>query len=419
MNRVNLKDKTVCVFDTGSFTSIAPRLAKEFGRVLYFSPWEGNGFPESKFAKVGTGIPGVERIDSIWDYADGDEVDLFVFTDVYYRAEQELLRRMGKNVWGSARTSWLERNKLAFYQWVDKEEMPIPETNEEIGIDNLAKNIKPDEYIKISEYRGDLETLKYYDKERSQFRLDELKLNLSPFDKTYPALRQKKVEGTEIGGDSYTVNGQYPKHYLYGLEDKDRYYFGKIVPYAKLPEQIQYVDEKLSKVFEEEQTRTHFSHEMRIDKNGEPFFTDFTGRFPNPPYQLHLKMVKNLGEIMYYGSQGIMIEPEYEAKFGVVAIFRSPTAEGFNLPIKVPEKIQEWVMPMNLAMIDGEMVSVNLNKIDECGAVVGIGDSLWEARDHCEENAEEVKADGLEIDVPTKEDIEKKLEELKEYKIDF
>ncbi len=158
---------------------------------------------------------------------------------------------------------------------------------------------------------------------------------------------------------------------------------------------------------------------MRIDKNGEPFFTDFTGRLPNPPYQLHLDLIKNLGEIMYYGAQGEMIEPEFADNYGVVAIFKSPTAEQFNLPIKVPDKFKKSIKVMNLAIESGEYVALNINKIDECGAVTGIGKTIWEARDNCEKIAQEVKADGLVIDVPSKEDIEYKIEEMKEYKIQF
>ena len=251
--------------------------------------------------------------------------------------------------------------------------MPVPETNFENGIGNLAKNIKPDEFIKINKYRGDLETLKYYDKERSDFRLKELELNLQPFDKTYETIRQKKVDGIEIGGDYYTVDGKFPGKVMWGIEQKDSYYIGKVTDYSSLPEQIRYIDEKLSNVFKKEKTRSYFSHEMRIDKNGEPFFTDFTGRLPNPPYQLHLDLIKNLGEIMYYGAQGEMIEPEFADNYGVVAIFKSPTAEQFNLPIKVPDKFKKSIKVMNLAIESGEYVALNINKIDECGGVTELG----------------------------------------------
>jgi hypothetical protein len=781
----SLKQKTVLIFDTGSFTPLAQRLTKEFGRVLYTSPHEGNGFPESRLDEVGTGIEGVERVSSIWDYADTDEVDLYVFTDCYYLAEQEYLKRHGKLVWGSGKTAWMERDKHRFYEWIDKQEMPISETNFEVGIESLAKNIKPDEFIKISNYRGDLEcvdekteiftengwqyfknlngnekvlsmdmetrktdfypinhyfksfyegkmyeiknekvdllvtplhkffkkstltkkkwdylpinqihsklespscgfhlpvkfewdgkdineytiknayysrrnnkerikdknipiniwleflgwfisegsltlkgkaknkycitisqseyknsdkwneikdclkklgynyhlenhqgfsiynkslfydlantcykntrcvicgkshcshikkipqyikkltknkiqifldafvkgdgnrykkeitfyssshdllsdlqelifkigklsviryrkkrshlrngkmfidrvkngkvsilnveptiikkqirtikysgfvydvnvepyhsifvrrngkavwtgnTLKYYDKERSDFRLKEMELVLNPFDKTYETIRQKKIDGIEIGGDYYTVDGELPKNVMWGVECKDSYYYGKISPYDSLPEQIRYVDSKLVEVFKEELTRTHFSHEMRVDKNKEPFFTDATLRMPNPPYQLHLALVENLGEIMYHGAMGKMIEPEYIAKYGVIATFKSPTAEGFNLPIKVSDKAKPFTHVMNLAIVDGEYFAVNVNDIDECGSVCGIGDTIWEARDNCENNASEVKADSLVIDVPSEEDIKKSISELQKYGVIF
>ena len=412
-----LKNKTVCVFDSGNYTPLAERLTKEFGKVLYFSPWENQGFPESKYNMVGTGIKGVTRIESIWSHI--NEIDLFVFTDCYYVAEQEYLKSIGKLVWGSGKTSWLERDKKAFYEWIDKEEMPIPETNFETGVRNLAKNIKKDEFIKISNYRGDLETLKFYDKTRSDFRLKELELSLQPFDKTYETIRQQKIDGIEIGGDYYTVDGELPKNVMFGVECKDSYYFGRITPYAMLPKQVRYIDSHLQKVFKNEKTRTHFSHEMRIEKNGDPFFTDFTARLPNPPYQLHLDMIANLGEIMYFGSQGIMKEPRYLAKYGVVAIFKSETVEKFNLPIKIDDKVKDSVKIMNLAMVNGESVALSINRFDECGAVTGIGNTLEEARKNCEKNAEGVKADGLVIDVPTEEDLRKKIQELREFRIPF
>jgi hypothetical protein len=419
MEKINLKNLTVCIFDTGSFTALAQRLTEEFGSVLYFSPWEGNGFPVSKFDKVGTGLKGVERISSIWDYADSNEIDLYVFPDCYYRSEQEYLRRRGKLVWGSAGTSWAERHKLEFYKWIDMEDMPVAKTILETGIKQLAENIQHDEFIKINEYRGDLETLKYYDKERSSFRLKELELNLSPFDKTYNVIRQSKIDGVEIGGDSYTVNGQIPNSYLWGVEEKDSYYFGKIVPYQSVPDQIRYVDICLQKIFRKENTRSHYSHEIRIDKNGTPFFTDFTARLPNPPFQLHLDMIKNLGEIMYWGAQSRLIEPVYDHTYGVTAIFGSPTAAHYNLPIKVPDNVRDAVKVMNLAIVDGEYIAVNINNFDECGAVTGIGYTLREARDNCEKNSKEIKADGLIISVPTEEDIQNKIKELKNFGLDF
>jgi hypothetical protein len=86
---------------------------------------------------------------------------------------------------------------------------------------------------------------------------------------------------------------------------------------------------------------------------------------------------------MYFGAQGELIQPEYEDNFGVVAIFRSLTSEKFNLPLTVPDKIKQSVKVMNLAISGREYVAFNINKIDECGAVIGTGKTIQEAWDKC------------------------------------
>ncbi len=90
---------------------------------------------------------------------------------------------------------------------------------------------------------------------------------------------------------------------------------------------------------------------------------DQTMRLPNPPYQLHLEMLSNLGEIIYYGAQGKVIVPKIKAKYGAVA---------------------------------------------------GIGNTPEEAIESCKKHADKVKGDSVEIDVNAAEDA---YEELKEYGI--
>src|ERR1035437_7641320 len=145
---MNLKDLTVFIFDSGCYTSLADRLTREFKKVYYFSQWESNGFPMSKFDMVGTGIEGVERVSSWLPYI--NKADLFVFPDVYYVQEQLYLKSLGKNVWGSGETSWMELDRFKLREWEEKNDMPTPETTEYEGVENLSKGIKDNEFIKIS-----------------------------------------------------------------------------------------------------------------------------------------------------------------------------------------------------------------------------------------------------------------------------
>jgi hypothetical protein len=412
----DLKDKSVLVFDSGSYTPLAERLSREFGTVKYYSPWEANGFPKSVFDLIGKGIKGIKRVNSWLEHLDED---LYVFTDVYYVAEQNYLRSLGKNVWGSGKTSWMELDRFALREWEDKEGMPVPETHTYEGAEELAKKIKKGEFIKISKYRGDTETFKYYDKERSEIRLKEMELHLGGSVKTFPFLVEEKIDGIEIGSDAYVVNGELPKYQMYGIEIKDSAYLGKVVNLERLPEQIRYINEKLSKVFKKEKTSCHWSNEMRIDKTGEPFLTDMTMRMPCPPYQLHLEMIDNLGEIMYYGSQGAMMQPKYNSRYGAVAIMKSDFAEENWMAVKIPEKSKRWVKLMNWCKIEGVDYALPINGFSEFGAVIGTGNTMREAKENCIKNAEGIEGDSLIIELNELDSAEEQISKMKEYKINF
>jgi hypothetical protein len=85
---VNLKAKTVLVWDNGIFAEIAVTLAKSFGRVLYYVPWT-NGYPKSNALLIGHGVEGIERVSSPWAFF--DDIDIWVFPDVYEGELQEWL----------------------------------------------------------------------------------------------------------------------------------------------------------------------------------------------------------------------------------------------------------------------------------------------------------------------------------------
>ena len=56
---MDYSNKTVCVLDQGLFVELAVTLAKVFGKVYYWFPWQ-SAFPKSNSLLVGKGIPNVE-----------------------------------------------------------------------------------------------------------------------------------------------------------------------------------------------------------------------------------------------------------------------------------------------------------------------------------------------------------------------
>ena len=94
---VNLKSKTALVYDNGVFTELAVTLGRSFGRVLYYVPWT-SGMPKSNALLIGEGLAGVERVENPFDFF--DEIDIWIFPDVYEAGMQKWLAAQGKRVFG-------------------------------------------------------------------------------------------------------------------------------------------------------------------------------------------------------------------------------------------------------------------------------------------------------------------------------
>src|SRR5215475_7001367 len=103
---IDLSTKTIIVFDlSGSFTHVAERLAKDFGKVLYHTLWQ-TGFSTTRDILPGFGLEEVERISDFFSHL--DSTDAVMFADVGYGDLQEFLRKEKVPVFGSAGSQDLE-----------------------------------------------------------------------------------------------------------------------------------------------------------------------------------------------------------------------------------------------------------------------------------------------------------------------
>lgn len=400
-------DITVCIYDSGSFTPLAQALVDKVKKVYYFSTWEKDGFPEMKDDNIGTGIKGVTRLSH--PFSKIDEIDLWIFPDVYYQDVQILLKRLGKLVWGSGTSAWMELDRFALKEWTKENKMPTSNAEIYTGMEDVIKNMPPERFIKFSKYRGDTETFKYYDKDRSEYRAKEIELHLGILSKEVEVMGDERIDGFEIGADTYTVDGIYPTNMLWGIEIKDAGYIGKISSPSNLPRQLHYINDKLKPVFKEENYRGYFTYEIRTKSLTDGYLTDMTTRLPDPPYEAHLAMVDNIAEIMYYGAQGIMVQPKYNSSYCAIVIMMSDFAEDNIMPIKVPKEVRPYTYIMGLMERDNEWYSItNKHWGGGFGAVIGIGKSKDEAVKHCLKNCENIQGDSLliNIDALTKADEE-------------
>src|SRR5690242_6579103 len=213
--------RTVCVVDSGLYVHLAETLAKSFGRVLYYSTWE-TSFPRSNQTLIGEGLSGVTRISSIWPAL--DDVDLFVFPDIFLGPLQVHLEKLGKRVWGARLGENLEILRGLSKRWLRDAGLEVGPWRQIRGLDNLRDYLKEndDQYVKISRTRGDMETFHAPHYKLIEPRLDELEHSLGAHKKTVEFIVEAPIRpAIEVGYDGYSIDGKFPQQALYGVENKD------------------------------------------------------------------------------------------------------------------------------------------------------------------------------------------------------
>jgi hypothetical protein len=391
--------KKCLVIDHGLFTAFAQRLAEDF-EVFYFVPYADRSFPKHGPAMVGTGIPGVERIEDMWRMI--DEVDFIVFPDVGFYQLASWLADRGYNVWGAKMGE-----KLEVQRWRAKETMsalglPVGKCELVTGMSALRDYLGQNEdvFVKISGFRGLAETFHSKNWMMSEQRLTELQMELGGAANVFPFVVEHMVDSVvEAGYDGYCIDGKFPSTCLTGVEVKDRGYLGAVRDYKKLSEPVKIVNQKLSPFLKEARYRQFFSTEIRVTEDGTPYLIDLTTRCPAPPSALFWEMIENVGEIIEGGSEGDLVEPTWRAKYGALAIIKSDFAAEKWCAVEADPSVRQWVKWRNYAHIDGQdwIIPTEGVKMTEIGDVIGIGDTIEEAIKSCQEHAE--KLSGFEVKV--------------------
>lgn len=415
---MNLRNKTVLVVDSGLFLHVAVKLSESFGQTRLFVPWRGNGFPSEKQRQIGTGIEGVERVFSLWMAA--READLIVFTDVLWHDEIEQLRLMGKPVWGSGYADALEVERWKTKQLMQEIGMDVIPYELLIGGDALKEYLvdKDDCWIKASVTRGDFETMHWKGEHLSGRDLDKRLTSMGPRAKTKEFIVEISVPGREFGYDGSCIDGKFGRVALYGPEDKDAGYCGKVVQFNELPEPIRNPTLQMASVMGELGCRGFYSNEIRIADDGTPYLIDPTLRCGSPPSESYIELFSNWAEVIWAGAHGEVVDLEPQARYAAQIVLKSDWVEEDYLPVYFPEEIARWVKFHNYCVLDGQ-VTVTPQKFPEFGSVIGIGDSKGEAQEAAKSHAEQIEATDIQWKENVWEAIDKVIDEGRAAGVDF
>lgn len=416
--KVNLKSKVALVHDSGLFPWLAVCLAKSFGRVLYYKPWE-TAFSQRNQLKVGEGLPGVERVED-WE-SHVKHVDCWVFPDIHFPERQHLLQDMGKRVWGSRYGEELELYRPQAKRRMKALGMDIGDYEVIKGTAKLRDYLKAhkDVWVKGSKTRGDFESFQAENYTLIEPMIDKLDHSLGLDADDAEFVVEKSIhDAIELATDIYSIDGKFPKSGMLGVEDKAKGYLGRFLRDTQWPRQFRVLNQQVSDDLKKWQFRNFFAVEVRVTKDGTPWVLDPAMRSGSPPSELQQVMYTNLAEIIWQGSGGICIDPIPADNWGAELILYSSWAEDNWQPIHFPPEIEPYITLRYCSKIKGKYaVRPQHEKLSHIGSVSAVGPTAKAAIEKCKEYAEQVKGIGVECYPESLDRAMEKFKQLPDYKL--
>lgn len=392
----DLSGKTCLIYDHGLFVELAVRLAQDFGRVYYYTPWQTN-YPKQADALIGKNLDGVIVENPLrhgfWDLI--ELADVIVFPDVHDGPLQTYLRAQGKAVWGSGKGELIELDRWMTKYLLGTYDLPVAYAEKITGFDNLNEHLKnvTDKYIKIPIWRGDMETFHHVDYDMSSPWLDELAHTIGPYKDFRDFIVEDSIPGIEVGYDGYCINGAFPSMATFGYEIKDQGFIGQAREYSDFPAPLKEINEVfLAEVLSNHEYNNFISTELRIGDDQIPYLIDPCMRMASPPGEIVTEWFENISEIIWNGAHGILIDPVITKKYGVSLMFNSEWAKTNWLEVKIPDDMRRWVKLRNAMTVEGNYYVIPQVVTSGVGSVIAIEDSLEEAIDVCKERAKEIQA---------------------------
>lgn len=414
------KNIRLAVIDHGLFLPLALKLGEQVDHVYYHTPCE-EAFATVKQCSVGDGFIGqnVERVDDIWDCR--EQADAYVFPDIGFAAEQKELIRQGYPVWGSRDGDSLEIYRGKFLRTLEQLDMPVAPCAAIQGVTNLKLFLrdKEDKYIKISRYRGDIETEHWRDWRQDEGLLDYWAFKLGPKRERMVFYVMDPIEAeVEDGTDAYCIDGQWPALCIHGMEKKDKGYIGTFQKFSGLPDEMKMPNERFGPVLAQFGYRNFFSTEIRITNEGVPYFIDPTCRMGSPPSQVMVEMIGNLADVIWQGANGECIDPEPAATFGVQSLLHLKGDKSQWGQAAIPASIRQWVKCGSCSQDGGNLSFAPDKGGDDVGWLVAVGDTIVEAIQNLQKHEKELPA-GMHADTHCLADLLKEIRTAEEAGMEF
>ena len=401
---VNLSNKSVLIYDMGLFTELAARLARDFGKVYYFVPWE-EAFPRAHRALVGHDFDGIERVLNFDEYV--DKVDMIYAPDTHSGGRVDYLRRHGYPVFGAGKVEKLEVDRYYARELGKTLGLRTQHTEKVRGLKKLRAYLDAHHnvYVKINIFRGEVESFLAPSRKLVEPLLDEIATEFGPAQEELEFVVEEEVGRVEPGWDGLVLNGEYLSPTTYGYELPPAVYICKVVPYEDIPPSLADVNEKFAPVFKQQKICSHVSTEIRLDSPEEYYVIDWTIRMGAPgPAAVQSELITNYSEVVWAMAHGELPTPimEPDVVYAATIAFGTDWAEKHWLNVNFPKDMRRWVKFRKAARYDNLYFAVP-GMPNVCN-VVEFGTSIKTILKNLEKKMKEVEGYGLDkptINIPS------------------
>lgn len=412
------KDVRAIVVDRGTFFPIAERLARDM-ECSYHIP---NGDSFETFAKGGLGLghSNVKLDSDPWLHK--SDYDLWVFPDCADAGWQLELQSQGIPVWGSKTADVLEKQRGEWIKACQKMGLPMPKTNEILGIRNLEAFFDKHEgtpfFVKISRWRGDMETWKAIERHQIRNKLDLLRMKFGPFQDKIKFYVQEMIKtDIESGADTYFV-GDFPDKIILGYEKKGESYLALWKLKTDMPKEVWNCMVAAKELLKERDYANTVSSEVRI-KGKKAWWLDPCFRFPSPAGEEQLELYVNFSDIVWHGANGELVQPIMQSMYcGEAVITYTGDKEGWK-SVVVPDDVKEFVKLYACSYDDGAYHFPPHQDPEAIGCAVALGDTPEEVIDGLKAIKEEWEDAPVELHIEPMAELIAEIEKAKEQGIDF
>jgi hypothetical protein len=413
----DFSNRCCCVIDHGPFLPMARRLAESFGRVLYYTPWE-KAYPTLNEAIIGAGFGDIKRVNDFWPLK--NEVDLWVFPDIYHRGLQAELRSQGCRVWGAGDGMRLETDREFFLNKLQELGLAVAPHKIVTGLSALADYLKDreDQYIKVSTWRGTFETKHWRSWREDSDKLDLWAVKLGGLKEHVPFLVFDQIDTKlEIGADTYCVHGKWPLHMAHGIEEKDEAYLCAVTPRREMPDELTHIMDAFSPFLAESNYACQWSMEVRVTDD-EAYFIDASCRGGLPSTASFLA-AKNVPEILWHGADGELVEIDYGYKFSAECMVKIKGDKDSWSSVIVPDELKPWLKVSDCCQLDGKIwFPADGTPDEEIGWLLAVGDTPTEVAERMNSYADALP-DGADACVESLADILRNIQTEEESGIKF